>query len=157
MITSGNGNRTPSLSPSSSVGYASPSPPSSPASSADLEAMVGTTEDTTTAASHKTLAQSPLSKIHATDSPYPILDGPTHLFHPQHVAFLNASLAHLSPLEIVKWALLTIPNCIQTTAFGVTGIVITDLISRAARELNLSSHPVPLVFIDTLYRKHTHI
>ncbi|KAJ3327638.1 hypothetical protein HDU76_011401 [Blyttiomyces sp. JEL0837] len=76
---------------------------------------------------------------------------PRFPFTPEYVAFLNARLASLSPQEIVEWALVSLPGLIQTTAFGLTGLAILDIISKVAAKRGLDSHPVPLVFIDTLY------
>ncbi|KAF9436889.1 hypothetical protein BGZ76_002690 [Entomortierella beljakovae] len=102
-------------------------------------------------------------------------------FTPAHLKFLNAKLEKLSPEKIIEWAMVSLPGLIQTTAFGPTGLVILDMINRihidqqasanthptpassSASEdddedhilkksvYNTRRHPVPLVFIDTLY------
>lgn len=69
---------------------------------------------------------------------------------------INASLQDASPKEILEWSINTLPGLYQTTAFGVSGCVTLDLISRisadrAAAQQQPPKHLVPLVFIDTLY------
>ncbi|CAK7897217.1 phosphoadenosine phosphosulfate reductase [[Candida] anglica] len=63
-----------------------------------------------------------------------------------HLAHLNEKLQNLSPEEILKWSLITFPNLFQTTAFGLTGLVTIDMISKLE-----SPHPIDLIFIDTLH------
>ncbi|KAH3665576.1 hypothetical protein OGAPHI_003763 [Ogataea philodendri] len=58
---------------------------------------------------------------------------------------LNKTLAKLSPQEVLKWAVVTFPNLFQTTAFGLTGLCILDMLDK------LDIDPIDLVFIDTLY------
>ncbi|KLO16310.1 phosphoadenylyl-sulfate reductase [Schizopora paradoxa] len=58
---------------------------------------------------------------------------------------INAYLETLSPQEILRWALEHLPNLYQTTAFGLTGLVQLDMLSK------LTATPPPLIFIDTLY------
>ncbi|KAF8977274.1 hypothetical protein BGZ46_007510 [Entomortierella lignicola] len=102
-------------------------------------------------------------------------------FTPAHLKFINAKLEKLSPEKIIEWAMISLPGLIQTTAFGPTGLVILDMINRihidqqaaanvhptpasssASEDENEDStfkksayntrrHPVPLIFIDTLY------
>ena len=69
---------------------------------------------------------------------------------------VNAHLENASPVEILKWSIDHLANLYQTTAFGLTGCVTLDLISKisAERSKNESSvphHLVPLIFVDTLY------
>lgn len=61
----------------------------------------------------------------------------------EHIDFLNESLSKLSAEEVLAWAAVTFPNLFQTTAFGLTGLVILDMISK--------TRPVDLIFIDTLH------
>ncbi|KAF3988155.1 hypothetical protein FT663_00364 [Candidozyma haemuli var. vulneris] len=61
----------------------------------------------------------------------------------EHIDHLNQTLVHLSPQEVLQWAAVTFPNLYQTTAFGLTGLVILDMISK--------TKPVDLIFIDTLH------
>ena len=71
---------------------------------------------------------------------------------------VNAQLAQATPEEIVEWSIDSLPGLYQTTAFGVTGCVTLDQVSRisAQRAAKLgrvgeTQHLVPLIFIDTLY------
>jgi len=58
---------------------------------------------------------------------------------------INAHLSQLSPQDILAWALTHLPALYQTTAFGLTGLVALDMLSK-------SGHPIPkLIFMDTLY------
>ncbi|KAF9972172.1 hypothetical protein BGZ73_004760 [Actinomortierella ambigua] len=104
---------------------------------------------------------------------------PTY-FTPAYLKAINTKLEKLSPEKIIEWAMISLPGLIQTTAFGPTGLVILDMINRihidqqAAHPTPASSsaseqededdypgpkkhvyntrrHPVPLVFIDTMY------
>ncbi|KAJ9059047.1 3'-phosphoadenylsulfate reductase [Entomophthora muscae] len=68
---------------------------------------------------------------------------------PQHVSFLNERLTRLAPPKIIEWALTTLPGLYQTTAFGLTGLVITHMISELLEASG--SDGVPLIFIDTLH------
>lgn len=61
----------------------------------------------------------------------------------EHIDHLNKTLVNLSASEILTWAAITFPDLYQTTAFGLTGLVILDMISK--------SKPVDLIFIDTLH------
>lgn len=89
-------------------------------------------------------------------------------FSPEFLAHLNARLCRLaSPQEILKWAVISVPNLVQTTAFGLTGLAITDMIAKlsaesidfpspsppalAASSTSANAHLVPIIFIDTLY------
>ncbi|KAF5373612.1 hypothetical protein D9758_000987 [Tetrapyrgos nigripes] len=58
---------------------------------------------------------------------------------------INAHLTNLQPEEILKWAIEYLPDLYQTTAFGLTGLVAIDMISK------ITSNPPPLIFLDTLY------
>ncbi|KAJ3412967.1 hypothetical protein HDV05_008682 [Chytridiales sp. JEL 0842] len=69
---------------------------------------------------------------------------PVFPISPEYISFLNNNLASLTPQQVLSWALVSLPNVIQTTAFGLTGLVIRDMLHK----LNLT---VPLVFVDTLY------
>lgn len=69
-------------------------------------------------------------------------------FTPSHIRFLNEQLSKLSAQDVLKWAITTLPGLWQTTAMGLTGMVSLDIISKISED---GSHPVPLMFIDTLY------
>jgi phosphoadenosine phosphosulfate reductase len=61
------------------------------------------------------------------------------------LAEINAQLNPLEPQEILQWGITHLPNLYQTTAFGLTGLVAIDMLSK------LTSNPPPLIFFDTLY------
>jgi len=58
---------------------------------------------------------------------------------------INAYLTPLTPEEILKWAVEYLPGLFQTTAFGLTGVVAIDMLSK------ITTSPPPLIFLDTLY------
>ena len=66
----------------------------------------------------------------------------------ENLAEINAHLATLSPQEIIQWGISHLPNLAQTTAFGLTGLVAIDMISKL--DIKPSERP-PLIFLDTLY------
>lgn len=59
----------------------------------------------------------------------------------------------MPPQEIIQWSLLTFPGLFQTTAFGLSGLCILDMMvkSELPKSLTSDKFPVDLVFIDTLY------
>lgn len=67
---------------------------------------------------------------------------------PQLLEHWNQALSVLSAQEILLWSLQTFPGLYQTTAFGLTGLCILDMLSKIIKEQH---SPVDLVFIDTLY------
>ncbi|CAB4411016.1 unnamed protein product [Rhizophagus irregularis] len=78
------------------------------------------------------------------------------LFSENHLKYLNEKLAKLPPQKILEWALVTLPGLYQTTAFGLTGLVILDMISKISQDFaeeneTLPQHLIPLIFLDTLY------
>ncbi|EIW76215.1 phosophoadenylyl-sulfate reductase [Coniophora puteana RWD-64-598 SS2] len=72
-------------------------------------------------------------------------------------ADLDAINAHLStissePQKVLAWGVEHLPNLYQTTAFGLTGLVAIDMLSKIA-----PGHAPPLIFLDTLYHfQETH-
>ncbi|VDB97078.1 unnamed protein product [Peniophora sp. CBMAI 1063] len=64
---------------------------------------------------------------------------------PSDLERINAHLRPLPPQEILRWALDYLPGLAQTTAFGLTGLVAIDMLSK------LTTNPPPLIFLDTLY------
>ncbi|KAG6378964.1 hypothetical protein JVT61DRAFT_13251 [Boletus reticuloceps] len=64
------------------------------------------------------------------------------------LAAINDHLRPLDPPQILAWAVKHLPNLYQTTAFGLTGIVAIDMLSKIAP--NTADQP-PLIFVDTLY------
>jgi phosphoadenosine phosphosulfate reductase len=78
----------------------------------------------------------------------PIQDLPKPLDLPLSEEQLEVINAHLSPMvpeEILQWAIEYLPGLFQTTAFGLTGLVAIDMLSKITK-----SSP-PLIFLDTLY------
>ncbi|PFH49256.1 hypothetical protein AMATHDRAFT_148044 [Amanita thiersii Skay4041] len=79
-------------------------------------------------------------------APAPKLDRPLRLpLAKEDLAAINAYLHPLTPQEMLSWAIDYLPGLYQTTAFGLTGLVAIDVLSK------LTSSPPPLIFIDTLY------
>lgn len=69
---------------------------------------------------------------------------------------INRKLGEADPVEIIEWAIDHLPGLYQTTAFGITGCITVDMISRiseqrAAKTGQPAKHLVPLIFVDTLY------
>lgn len=71
-------------------------------------------------------------------------------FTKPHLKHLNAQLSKLKPIDILRWAKLTLPNLYQTTAFGLSGLVTLDLLSKLQEE-DPESPQIDLIFLDTLY------
>ncbi|KAF2397432.1 3' phosphoadenylyl thiosulfotransferase [Trichodelitschia bisporula] len=65
-----------------------------------------------------------------------------------HLKYLNKQLSQLEPQDILKWCLISLPGLFQTTAFGLTGLVTIDMLSKIA--IDNKSLP-PLIFLDTLH------
>ena len=67
----------------------------------------------------------------------------------------NEELADAEPQAILEWAVQNVPHLFQTTAFGLTGLAATDMLSKIFDKLSLPGQPpvhsVPLIFLDTLY------
>ena len=64
---------------------------------------------------------------------------------PERLEKINEYLSELTPEDVLRWAVDHIPGLFQTTAFGLTGLVAIDMLSKITRK------PPPLIFIDTLY------
>ncbi|KAI1140994.1 putative PHOSPHOADENOSINE PHOSPHOSULFATE reductase [Hypoxylon sp. FL0543] len=67
-----------------------------------------------------------------------------------HVKHLNQQLEKLSAMDRLRFVKICFPNLYQSTAFGLTGLVSTDMLSKIEKEYPNSS-PVDLIFLDTLY------
>ncbi|KAL4076270.1 Phosphoadenosine phosphosulfate reductase family-domain-containing protein [Scleroderma citrinum] len=65
----------------------------------------------------------------------------------EKLATINDYLRTLDPQLILSWAIEHLPGLYQTTAFGLTGLVAIDMLSKLAPP---ESRPT-LIFIDTLY------
>lgn len=68
----------------------------------------------------------------------------------EHLKFLNNNLNNLSPMDILRWAKITFPHLYQTTAFGVSGLVTLDMLSKLQAETP-SAPTIDAIFLDTLY------
>lgn len=71
-------------------------------------------------------------------------------FTPTHLKHLNSQLENMHPLDILRFVRILFPNLYQTTAFGLTGLVTLDMLSKLQAE-DPSSKGVDLIFLDTLY------
>ncbi|KAJ3034925.1 hypothetical protein HDV00_004535 [Rhizophlyctis rosea] len=110
-----------------------------------------------------TLSEQPSSPAREESPPPSIAPANAQsIFTPEYLKHLNSKLARLSPEKILEWALISLPNLYQTTAFGLTGLVILDMVSKISkqqwketrpdeRDSTKPVHQVPLIFIDTLY------
>ncbi|KAI4165152.1 MAG: hypothetical protein LQ342_001020 [Letrouitia transgressa] len=91
--------------------------------------------------------------IHDTESGYASGSSsgeslPEITFTKAHLAFLNRQLQFLEPQEILRWCITTLPNLYQTTAFGLTGLTILDMLSKMRIP---RPQMVDLIFLDTLH------
>ena len=76
----------------------------------------------------------------------PTFDKPLQLpLSPELLSQINDYLRPETPEDILKWAVEHIPGLFQTTAFGLTGLVAIDMLSK------ITTSPPPLIFVDTLY------
>ncbi|CAK7565902.1 MAG: 3'-phosphoadenylsulfate reductase [Sporothrix epigloea] len=77
----------------------------------------------------------------------------------EHISHLNKQLDRMEPLDILRFAKVFFPNLYQTTAFGLTGLVTIDLLSKLDQEPTSqddevepsNKQSVDLIFLDTLY------
>lgn len=69
-------------------------------------------------------------------------------FTPYHLKWLNARLETMEPMDILRFCKILFPNLYQTTAFGLTGLVTIDMLSKIEKE---DGQPVDIIFLDTLY------
>lgn len=67
-----------------------------------------------------------------------------------HLKHLNKQLESLQPMEILRFCKIFFPNLYQSTAFGLTGLVTVDMLSKLDAESG-NPQPVDLIFLDTLY------
>ncbi|KAG8167679.1 hypothetical protein KVR01_003368 [Diaporthe batatas] len=81
---------------------------------------------------------------------------PAVSFSPYHLKWLNSQLETMHPMDILRFVKVLFPNLYQSTAFGLTGLVTLDMLSKLQKE-NPSSQNVDMIFLDTLYHfKETH-
>ena len=73
---------------------------------------------------------------------------PEVYFTRAHLKFLNQQLAQLEPEDVIKWCITSLPTLYQTSAFGLTGLAIMDMVSKIDSPFRRS---IELIFIDTLY------
>ena len=73
---------------------------------------------------------------------------PEIYFTKPHLTFLNRQLQLLEPQEILRWSITTLPSLYQSTAFGLTGLVTLDMLSKMKIP---RPQMVDLVFFDTLH------
>ena len=69
-------------------------------------------------------------------------------FTKSHLQHLNRQLQFLEPQEILQWCITTLPRLYQTTAFGLSGLVILDMLSKLKIP---RPQMVDSIFIDTLH------
>ncbi|RMD39846.1 hypothetical protein DV735_g5280, partial [Chaetothyriales sp. CBS 134920] len=76
------------------------------------------------------------------------IEMPDVYFSKRHLEFINAQLQLLEPQDVLRWCVTTLPNLFQTTAFGLTGLVTMDMLSK----LNIpQAESVEAIFLDTLH------
>jgi phosphoadenosine phosphosulfate reductase len=63
---------------------------------------------------------------------------------------LNKQLESLHPMDILRFSKIFFPNLYQSTAFGLTGLVTIDMLSKLNAE-SPNPQAVDLIFLDTLY------
>lgn len=69
---------------------------------------------------------------------------------PAHIKHLNEQLEDMHPMDILRFCRVMFPNLYQSTAFGLTGLVTMDMLSKIQKEAP-QARPVELIFLDTLY------
>ncbi|ORY55652.1 uncharacterized protein BCR38DRAFT_303385, partial [Pseudomassariella vexata] len=69
---------------------------------------------------------------------------------PAHIRHLNQQLERLPAVERLRFVKLLFPNLYQSTAFGLTGLVTIDMLSKIKQE-DPASADIDLIFLDTLY------
>jgi phosphoadenosine phosphosulfate reductase len=67
-----------------------------------------------------------------------------------HIDFLNQQLERLSPVDRLRFVKVLFPNLYQTTAFGLSGLVTIDMLSKIQDD-DSNSPVIDLIFLDTLY------
>ncbi|RAH43409.1 phosphoadenylyl-sulfate reductase (thioredoxin) [Aspergillus brunneoviolaceus CBS 621.78] len=73
---------------------------------------------------------------------------PEIVFTKPHLKFLNRQLQFLEPQDVLRWCVTSLPHLYQTTAFGLTGLVTIDMLSKLAVP---RPQMVDLIFLDTLH------
>ncbi|KAI4289248.1 MAG: hypothetical protein L6R35_001486 [Caloplaca aegaea] len=73
---------------------------------------------------------------------------PDIYFTKPHLSFLNRQFQFLEPQDILRWCITSLPGLFQTTAFGLTGLVTLDMLSKMKIP---RPQMVDLIFLDTLH------
>jgi len=102
----------------------------------------------TTSRSSSSLESGYVSGTSSTTSSTPSL--PQIVLTREHLQFINNTLNNLSPIEVLRWCKITFPNLYQITAFGLSGLVTLDMLSKLAAETP-DAPPIDAIFFDTLY------
>jgi phosphoadenosine phosphosulfate reductase len=100
---------------------------------------------------HGSGRSTPISKM--ADSGYSSasaseIELPEVYFTKAHLQFINRQLQNLEPQEILRWCVTTLPNLFQSTAFGLSGLVTLDMLSKMDIP---RPQMVDMIFIDTLH------
>ncbi|KAK4125043.1 Phosphoadenosine phosphosulfate reductase thioredoxin [Parathielavia appendiculata] len=67
-----------------------------------------------------------------------------------HLQHLNKQLESMHPRDILRFCKIFFPSLYQSTAFGLTGLVTVDMLSKLDKE-SPDSQQIDLIFLDTLY------
>ncbi|KAK7750456.1 3'-phosphoadenylsulfate reductase [Diatrype stigma] len=67
-----------------------------------------------------------------------------------HIKHLNKQLEKMEAVDRLRFVKLLFPNLYQSTAFGLTGLVTIDMLSKLQQEES-DTTPVDIIFLDTLY------
>lgn len=73
---------------------------------------------------------------------YPTIEEP--LFTQRHIQHLNRMFQSVCLKDLLKWCAITIPNMVQVTSFGPTGMVLLDYLHKMEMKL-------PTIYLDTLH------
>lgn len=73
---------------------------------------------------------------------------PEVYFTRPHLKYLNQQLSKLEPVDVLKWCMTSLPILYQTSAFGLTGLAIMDMVSQIDFP---HKENIEMIFIDTLY------
>ncbi|RYP63350.1 hypothetical protein DL770_009408 [Monosporascus sp. CRB-9-2] len=67
-----------------------------------------------------------------------------------HIRHLNEQLEKMDAVDRLRFVKILFPNLYQSTAFGLTGLVTLDMLSKIQSESADSQNP-DIIFLDTLY------
>ncbi|KAH9888624.1 phosphoadenosine phosphosulfate reductase [Xylariomycetidae sp. FL2044] len=68
-----------------------------------------------------------------------------------HIKHLNQQLERMTPQDRLRFCTILFPNLYQSTAFGLTGLVTIDMLSKLRAESPETLAPIDAIFFDTLY------